>query len=106
MIKLFELIVENNRLLLQGEIDFHNVMSAYTESIPFLKEKLISQIDLTHLTTTTKSAIIALLVEWIKYAKTYNVKLKFVNIPKQLHAIISAAELDSFFDTAAAKKIS
>lgn len=78
---------------LTGELTFATV-NALLEQAPALFDnhhKL--KIDLTNV-TRSDSAGLALLIDWMRFAKTNNKEIMFYNIPSQMTAIANASGVD------------
>src|SRR3990167_6394962 len=83
----------NNQFLLSGELDFSNVMLIYEKSLSQLKQAQQLNFDFSQL-HSSNSAGLALIVEWIKYAKQHKKKISLTNLPDNLLSIAKAAGID------------
>jgi phospholipid transport system transporter-binding protein len=77
----------------QGELDFDTVETLWREAGARFREQPFLRIDLKAVKCST-SAGVALLVEWLREARTRGQELHFVNIPPQMFAIIRVADLE------------
>ena len=64
---------ENGRLIVSGDLDFSTVMNVWNQSIALMSVPTELQFDLSNV-ISSNSAGLALLVEWIKYAKKTQIK--------------------------------
>jgi phospholipid transport system transporter-binding protein len=83
---------QDNSLLINGELNFATVMTLWKESMAKLANYDVLQFDLARV-RASNSAGLALLLEWLKYAKHANKKIFFKNIPANLASIIDVAGL-------------
>ncbi|HCT99276.1 MAG TPA: anti-anti-sigma factor [Methylococcaceae bacterium] len=84
----------NGRWLLHGELTFAGIHRKMIDSPPFLrqgKEQII--LDLSQV-TSTDSAGLALMIEWIKQTRAHRLRLHFKNIPNQLLNLAKLTGLD------------
>jgi phospholipid transport system transporter-binding protein len=88
--------INHNSLHLTGELDFVSTPYIYTESLVQLKKLSTLNIDLAGV-TKSNSAAIALLIEWLKFAKAQQKPLHLHHIPKKLGAIIAASGIQDLF---------
>lgn len=84
---------EDGRLAITGELDFNNVVEFWQESLVLMKDLNELHFDLSAI-THCNSAGIALLLEWIKYARREKKSLSFRNIPQQLLSIAKVTGVD------------
>ena len=85
--------IEKDRLIVSGDLDFSTVMLLWKQSLPLISSLKELNFDLAQV-NTSNSAGLALLIEWIKYAMQTKKPIQFMQIPKQLKSIISAAGMD------------
>ena len=84
---------ESHSLQVTGDLNFATVVSLWAESLNIIQDLPVLTFDLTGV-KTCNSAGLALLIEWIKYAKHHAKTISFTNIPKNLLAIIKLADVD------------
>ncbi|MCD6038895.1 MAG: Sulfate transporter/antisigma-factor antagonist [Gammaproteobacteria bacterium] len=88
------IVCEDHRLRVSGELNFKTVEALWKQSLPFLSSQQSSiDIDLSQI-TMSNSAGLALLVEWLKYAKRENKTIIFHGIPPQLQSIAKVAAVN------------
>lgn len=87
------IVEKDNRLLVSGELNFATVMDLWNKSLPLFTRQSQLTIDLSQV-TTSNSAGLALLIEWLKLAKNEKKTLKFVNIPQQLQTLADVAGVE------------
>jgi phospholipid transport system transporter-binding protein len=85
--------LEHNRLMVSGDLNFATVPELSTQSLPLLAQCSALQFDLSRV-TSSNSAGLALLLEWLKYAKKTAKTISFAELPKTLMQIALAAGVD------------
>lgn len=88
-----EIILEKDKLLLRGSLNFSNVSFALAKSHAYFDKSPQLMIDLLHV-KKSNSAAIALIIEWIKLAKVKNKSIHFYHIPDELLSIAAVSGLD------------
>jgi phospholipid transport system transporter-binding protein len=83
----------NGEWLIHGELTFASINEKFIESPPFLRGGKEIVLDFSHV-TTTDSAGLALMIEWIKLSRHQHAKLSFRNVPKQLLNLAKLSGLD------------
>lgn len=78
-----------------GDLTFSTIDKQTVKSSAFLGSGKEITIDLGHV-TLTDSAGLALMIEWLKHARSKRTHLRFQNIPKQL---LTLAKLSGFDKT-------
>jgi len=89
-----ELIESPDGFAIKGDLDFDSVADLWEHSARLFEREGSLRIDLAQV-NLSNSAGVALLVEWLKKAKTHEQELELVNIPPQMQAIIKVAELEN-----------
>lgn len=86
---------------MSGDLTFVNIDKKTVASLAFLTSASSVTIDLAQVTNTDSGGL-ALLIEWIKYARGNRVELKFRNIPEQLLTLakLSGLETSEYFAAA------
>ncbi len=82
-------IQSNNTLLLSEEINFSNAMSIYTQSIQTFNHDATQttwQIDFSKL-KVSHSVVVALMIEWKKWAEKNNKKIQLTHLSKDILSI-------------------
>lgn len=82
------------RYLIDGELTFASINRNSVKLLPFPPKTQQITLDFMQV-TTTDSAGLALLLEWLKYARKSRVQLVFENIPAQLIAIAKLSGLEA-----------
>lgn len=90
MKKLADIKVQDNQIHVSGDLCFANVMSVYHKSLKYFSQTDALQFDFSNV-TSSDSAGLALIVEWIKQAKTRRKIIHFSAIPESLLALATAA---------------
>ncbi len=78
--------------VIDGNLTFATIDKQTIKSFSFLKAASEITIDLGRV-TSTDSAGLALMIEWIKYARHNRTQIRFKNIPEQL---LNLAKLSGF----------
>jgi len=89
MLNMTGIINQNGCLIVSGDLDFLTVPIVWKQSLPLLTASSELNFDLEKI-TFSNSAGLALLIEWMKYAKRSGKKIYFHHIPSQLNSIIKA----------------
>jgi phospholipid transport system transporter-binding protein len=85
---------DNNRIYIKGELNFVSVVDVWINSLPLLDQCVRLSFDLSQV-TAANSAALALLLEWIKYAKHHNKAIQFDHIPAQLLSIATVSGIET-----------
>lgn len=88
------IVEEQNCLMVSGTLNFQTIVALWKQSLPLLAKHASININLSQV-TTSNSAGLALLIEWLKYGKRENKTVTFSNVPTQIQAIASVAGIDS-----------
>jgi phospholipid transport system transporter-binding protein len=83
----------NGLFLLGGELNFDNVPGLWEESLALFSIPPTLVLDLRGV-THSNSAGLALLIEWLRFARERHKMLKIRNVPAQMRALITASGLD------------
>ncbi len=86
-------ICEDQQLFVTGDLDFSTVEKLWKESLPMLLQLHELKFDLSKV-SSSNSAGIALLVEWIKYANREKKAISFANIPARMMSLAIIAGLE------------
>jgi phospholipid transport system transporter-binding protein len=81
---------QNDMLVVSGELNFVTVVNLWKDSLPKLNNYSTLHFNLANV-TASNSAGLALILEWIKYAKRHNKPISFTNIPEHLTSILQVA---------------
>jgi phospholipid transport system transporter-binding protein len=85
--------LKDNCLHVAGALNFNSVMSVYQQSLPLIAARPALHIDLSGV-TSANSAGLALLIEWMKYAKSTRKEIQFKHIPESLLSMAKVAGVD------------
>lgn len=88
---------QGNSLQIDGELNFATVMTLWKESLGMLAAHDVLHFDFARV-RSSNSAGLALLLEWLKYARSHQKKIFFKNIPAKLASIIDVAGLHAILD--------
>ena len=83
----------SGRIKLEGDLTFIAIDKKVSHSFAFLKGAKRVAIDLGSI-TAADSAGLALLIEWIKYARHERIQLSLNNIPSQILGLAKLSGLD------------
>jgi phospholipid transport system transporter-binding protein len=81
-------------LAIRGDLDFHSVTIIWDAILKLSPAPVPLDVDLANVHRSDSSGV-ALLVEWLRLARNRQQRIRFVNTPEQMRAIISVAELDN-----------
>ena len=84
----------DGRFALSGVIGFPTAGDILEESKSLFEEYSVIKLDLSGV-TQSDSAGLALLLEWINWARYYVREIRYFNIPEQIRAIAEISEVDS-----------
>lgn len=87
------------RLCLSGSIHANNVMALYTQGVEMMRAASTIECDCSKL-YSSDSSMLALMVEWIKYAQATHKHLYFTHLSTEIITIIRAAGLQSIIPMA------
>lgn len=93
------LACQQERIMVQGELNFTTVVSLWNNSLPKLAAYSSLHFDLTHVTVSNSGGV-ALILGWIKYAKEKNKSITFNNIPASLLSILSVSGVSGLLNSA------
>jgi phospholipid transport system transporter-binding protein len=82
-------------IVIDGDLTFATIDKKSLKSFSFLNTSKEITIDLSRV-SSTDSAGLALMIEWIKYSRQHRTQLSFKNIPEQL---LNLAKLSGFDQT-------
>ena len=83
----------DERLVVEGELDFTTVVRLFDDVQPLLGAGADIRIDLQGI-TRSDSAGLALLIEWMRAAQRLGKPIQYLNIPPQMLAIARVSGLD------------
>lgn len=83
---------------LRGKMDFKSVPSALEESLRLFGDQPDIELDFSEV-TATDSAGLALLVEWVGWARRERRKLLFRHLPKQALALARISDVEKMLPT-------
>lgn len=90
--------LEQNRLCVSGDITLRNAMTLYRDSLPRLMQCTAGfTVDFSGLHASDSGGV-ALMVAWLRLAKTQGQKINFIAVPSSLRAMLKAAGMDVLFD--------
>lgn len=93
-----EIALKEGRLMVSGDLDFSTVPNLSEQSAPLLAQCKQLQFDLSAV-HSANSAGLALLLEWLKYAKTSAKAISFMNVPEKLLQIAAVAGVDKMINS-------
>lgn len=94
MQKQADIQLQDNQFLLTGELSFFNVMAVYEKSLLLLNQHPEFHFDFSKLISSDSSAL-ALIIEWVKFAKIQNKKIHFHFLPEKLLSIARVSKLEN-----------
>ena len=94
MQKLADITFKDNQFFIAGELNFFNVMSLFQKSLPQLQQYRELHFNFSELKSSDSGGL-ALIMEWIKFAKQQNKAIYFTHLSKDILSLAKAAGLDS-----------
>lgn len=88
---------KGNVFQVSGDLDIWNVMSVYAKSIPDLQIPDRLEFDFSRL-KSSDSAGLALMIEWVKFARRINKPVRFGHLSQDMLNIARAAGLDGLIN--------
>ena len=82
----------DNRFVIVGKITCYNAMTIYKKSLSYLTKAPALEFDFAEV-RSSDSAAIALIIEWLKFAKSNTKTIHFYNLPQELLSLAKAAGL-------------
>jgi len=86
-------VLEGARARVVGALHFSTVSSLLSDGVQAIESGRAAVIDLAGV-TTSDSAGLALLIEWLSLAKAAGKDLRYENIPTQLHQLARLSEVE------------
>jgi phospholipid transport system transporter-binding protein len=86
-------VLEGDRARVIGSLHFQTVSALLVAGVAAIRDGRAAVIDLAGV-TTSDSAGLALLIEWLSVAKAANQALRYDNIPSQLHQLARLSEVE------------
>ena len=88
---------QQNAIHVAGELNFTTAVSLWKESLSRLPAYTALHFDLADVSASNSGGV-ALLLEWMKYAKQQNKPIHFNHIPASLLSILSVSGVASMLD--------
>ena len=89
----------DGRYRVSGQLGFETVPEVWRKSRAVLNDGAASVIDLGAV-TQVDSAALALVIEWMRWARTHDRQLEVVNIPEALRALARISEVENLIESA------
>lgn len=86
---------EPGRFIVAGDLTFSSIGKKTAKSLSFLASAKDITIDLSQV-GQTDSAGLALMLEWVKYARSKRCSIVFKNVPEQLRNLARLSGLETF----------
>lgn len=86
-------VLADGRARIVGALEFHTVTALLPAGSAAIEANGVAAIDLSAV-TSSDSAGLALLIEWLSVARAAGRKLRYENIPVQLHQLGDLSEVD------------
>jgi phospholipid transport system transporter-binding protein len=99
MNKTAQVALMNDQLQISGDLCFANVMSIYEQSLAYLKKSNALAFDFSKVTSSDSSGL-ALVMEWIKFAKKNNKSIQISHLTEDLLSIAKSAGILTLLPTA------
>jgi phospholipid transport system transporter-binding protein len=85
----------DGRYRIEGPLDYFTATTILEESEEKFESYATIEVDLGGV-TDTGSAGLALLLEWVNWAKNYVREIRFLNVPEQIQSLADISEVDAF----------
>lgn len=89
------------RYRVSGRLGFDTVPEVWRKSRAVLDDGAASVIDLGEV-TQVDSAALALVIEWLRWARTHGKQLGLINVPAALRALARISEVENLFESGSA----
>ncbi len=90
------LIEESGCLKVSGILNFVTIIKLWEESLSFFTKQKSLSINLAHVTHANSGGL-ALMIEWVNYAKDLKKAILFEDVPLHLQSIIDIAGINHLF---------
>lgn len=90
---------EDGCFILSGALNFQTVPMVWQQGLDLFNEAPSLVLDLQQV-SRSDSAGLALLIEWMRFARQQNKPISYINMPTQMLAIARASSLDSILPLA------
>lgn len=94
MQKSADITFQDGNFFISGELSFFNVMSVYQKSLSYLPQCAELRFDFSELKSSDSGGL-ALIMEWIKFAKRQEKPIYFTHLSKDILSLAKAAGLDT-----------
>jgi phospholipid transport system transporter-binding protein len=85
--------LQEESLMISGDLDFVTVVSLWNESLPLIAKSPTLHFDFSQVKTSNNAGL-ALLLEWIKFAKQHHKSISFSSLPEQLISTAKVCGID------------
>jgi len=85
---------EDGCFILSGTLTFKTVPVIWRQGLDLFGEAPSLMLDLSGI-KRSDSAGVALLVDWMRFARSHNKPISYINMPQQMLAIVRASSLDA-----------
>lgn len=85
---------EDGCFILSGTLSFKTVPVVWRQGLDVFNEAPSLLLDLSSI-KRSDSAGVALLIEWMRFARRHNKPISYINMPQQMLAIVRASSLDT-----------
>lgn len=89
-----DITLDKDIFYVSGSLNFSNVMVLYNKSLPHLSRCEFIEFDFSQI-KKSNSAGLALVIEWLKYAKHNHKTIKLTNLNKDLLVIAKVAAIET-----------
>ncbi len=94
MTKHVEIKIENNALMLGGDLDFNNAMEIYNKGARYIANSTQDvAVDFSGL-VSSNSVVVALIINWMRDAHEAGVKLQLLQVSAEISSLVKAAGLE------------
>jgi len=90
---------EDGCFMLVGTLTFKTVPIIWRQGLDLFKQAPSLMLDLSAV-KRSDSAGVALLIDWMRFARSHNKPISYINMPQQMLAIVRASSLDTILPLA------
>ena len=94
MLKKSDLLFQDNKFWVTGDLDFFNVMPIFEKSVSFSTQCSELIFDFSRV-SSSNSAGLALIMEWIRLSKQQNKPIQLLHVSPEMRSLAKAAGLEA-----------
>lgn len=95
MSSLATVMLDEDRLMVSGDLNFQSVVPVWEASLAFLNQFSSLKIDFSGV-TSSNSAGLALIIEWLKWGREHGKTVSLAAIPTEIHSLANVCGVAQF----------